>query len=253
MLEHHHADTPVRFVVRPNQAEYVRVLYQGGFQLAPLISKRRQNAGAQIHPFRAEQRRVGVVDLVQYLRIQRDLRVVPVAAVHIGEVVGKGRDIRGKARLGIAFQHPAEQVEQRDLGFQRLAVVHMEGQHRELHKLVARLGDARQVAEYGVHVLCVFLKTAGEVVVPGVQDVQHRRFAGGALRQRILKKAVEEIRVIGHAVFVAPEQKKKQKIVRPLVVAALKPETQRAGIVLVVFVIPRGGFIQHGLVCTGRF
>ena len=207
VLEDHHADTPVRLVLRPDQAQDLRILCKRGFEPAALINKRRQNAGPQIHPLRAEQRRVGVVDLIQYFRIQRDLRVVPVAAVHIGEVVGKGGDAGGKSRLGIAFQNPAEQLEQRDLGFQRFPVVHMESQHCKFHKLIARFGDARQVYDNGVHVLRVFFKTAGEVVIPGVQDVQHRRFAGGAFRQRILEKAMEEIRVIGHAVFVAPKQK----------------------------------------------
>ena len=193
-----------------------------------------------------------MVDRIQYLRVPRDLRVIPVAAVHIGQVVGEGRDIRGKPRPGIAFQNSAEQVEQRDLGFQRLPVVHMKGQHGKLHKLIARLCDARQVYENSIHMPGVFLKAAGEVIVPCIQDMKHRCFAGGAFRERTGKKAVQEIRVIGHAVFVAPEQKEEQKIVRPFIVAAHQPEAQRTGVVLMVFVILCGGLIQRFHVLTGR-
>ena len=208
MLEHHHTDAAVRLIVRPYQPQYPCILFPCGFQPVPFISKGHLDARAQILPFRPQQRRVGMVDFIQYLRVEGDFRVVPVAAVHIGKVVGKGGDARGEACRGIAFQHPAKQMEQHDLGFQRLPVVHMEGQHGKFHKLIACPGDARQVTEDGVHMFRIFFIPAGQIVIPSVQDMQNRRFTGRTFRQRVSKKAMQEIRIIGHAVFMPPKQKK---------------------------------------------
>lgn len=83
----------------------------------------------------------------------------------------------------------------------------MEGQQGKLDKFVARLYDARQVTDDGIQMESVLLMLAGEIVVPHVKHMQHRRFAVCAGRQFLRKKAVQKIRVIGHVVPVPPGTK----------------------------------------------
>ena len=235
-----HAQPPLHLVVRDHGRPRALDARARLVQAVALVGEARRDARLDVAPLLAQQQREVAFQLPHAARLQRQIGVVQVAAVHVGQVVRERRDVRGQPLGREPLDEPAERAEVLHLLEDARTMVHAVGQKRVLHEPRVGTRDARQVAVHRVHVALEQLASAGQVGVPRSQDVQRWAFLERALGNLVHEERVQEVGVLGDVAAVVLEQEQQQIGIDAAVVAAFHPEPQRAGVVAVLAVV-RGG------------